>query len=683
ERHEKEEAERKAREEAERKAKEDAARQEREASERKAKEEAERKEREDAERREKEEAERKAKEDAERKDKEAAEAKARAPATDSLLADLDAFGKSDGEAPAAAPVTPPPAPPSPPAAAGAADSLLADLDSFSARDDEEKKAQEEAERKAKEDAARKAKEDAERREREAEEARRREEEGKAAEAKRAQEEAERKAREEEEARAEKAAAEQREKEEKAAAEKRKRAAKAATAGAAAGAAAADDDIDISDDDIDMDDVRRDEKALGEDSRKAARKRERAERRREEGLAAEDTVAPVAPRKRRKWGKPLSVGLFVVLLAGVGLVHVMPLSTTAYEKLASEALGVPVKIGSANLSLITGVQLKFSRVSLGSGIKAAAVRGYPNAGSVFGESKVFSKMELEGLVASQEQLAALLGGAMKGDRFKVARVEAQQVKLDGPLALPPLDVTLEIAGDGSVASATLRGPEALMVRLAPKGAEIAIEGKANSLVMPLLPELTLSDFSMKGSATRDGLHLTEWDGKWLDGRVAGTARVQWGGTWKAEGEISARGVNVAVFAPALISEGRVEGRGLYALAGPAPEKMMEGAKLLGTFTISKGVLGSFDLARAIQTGGAQGAGRTLFAEMTGEGTFEKGVTSLRKLNIQAGALSAGASLDIAADGALSGRVIADVKGGARSLSATLPISGTSKEPRIGK
>ena len=77
---------------------------------------------------------------------------------------------------------------------------------------------------------------------------------------------------------------------------------------------------------------------------------------------------VATGRPRKWGKPAAIALFVLLLVGVGVLHVMPLGTAEYEKAASEAMGAPVRIGSARLSVITGIEVRFDAVSIGDAVK---------------------------------------------------------------------------------------------------------------------------------------------------------------------------------------------------------------------------------------------------------------------------------------------------------------------------
>jgi hypothetical protein len=94
-----------------------------------------------------------------------------------------------------------------------------------------------------------------------------------------------------------------------------------------------------------------------------------------------------------------------------------------------------------------------------------------------------------------------------------------------------------------------------------------------------------------------------------------------------------------------------------------------------------VLGSFDLSRAIQTAGKQSTGSTRFAEMSGQGVYDRGAVALRNVTIGAGALNAGASADIAQTGALSGRIVADVRTASQTLRATLVLGGTVKEPQV--
>jgi len=732
-----EEAERKRREEEERRRKEEEARRAREEAERKAREEAERRIREEAERKRREEEERKRREEEARHIEEEArrlreeiEAKAREAAErarreeeDRLLREKEeqvrrakeaeearmrqareleeARGRarqrerdsSEGKRGHAETRSRQPALPAvPPAQADSPsgeslDALMADLDSFSQREEEERQAREGADRKARDEGTRKAQEDAERRLREeaaaqeererqraAEEARRREEEER-----RALEEAERRLREEEQRRQE--------------ADERERKASEAAARAqalAAAAAAPADDIGVTDKDLDMGEVRRDEAALAREARKAQRDREREQRQRskeaqERARAAGREQPAKYPKARRpvKWGRPVATLFFVALVVALGALHVVPLPMGEYERAASEALGRPVKIGAGRLSLLTGVRFDLENVVVDGSVKIASVRAYPELGSLMDERrKAFRRIELKGVGVPQAAIGEVVNARIRGTSLKVGRILASDVKLTGPVPLPAFEADALIGPDGAVTSVTLRGPESLDARLTPgpKG-EVEFELTAASITVPFAPEVSLATFAMKGTANRQGMNIASWGGAVLDGVVNGSANLRWSGQWQLEGSMTARHINAAFLAPALLSEGKAEAVGRFSMNGADPAKLHRSARIEGSFAVGKGALGTVDLSRVLQTSGRQHGGRTQFNELTGHGIYERGAVALRNVNISAGALSAGASADIAPSGALVGQVVADIRTTAHPLRATLTLGGTVKEPQI--
>jgi hypothetical protein len=713
-----EEAERRAREEAERakkeaerarqeaeRAKQEAERAAREEAER-ARKEAERAAREEAEREKKEaerskkEADRAAREDAEREARESAERsrredEERRTESDRAAEEADRLARELVEAQAAQVREQEAAKPKAPAAkaGGGFDSLLADLDSFSDREDEDKKAKEEADKKAKEEKARrqredaeaKAREQAENKKREAEERQRKEEQ------ERAKEEAKRKAREEEEAR------ERKEEEERKAEEKKRKRREEALAKEASSEKSAD--IGVSDDDLDMDDVKADEQAVSKESRKAAREREREAKEREkearerarerEREAKRASATPAAPpvggyrplRRKRSWGKPIALTLFVLLAAGLGALHLMPINTEEYDKAASEAIGKPVRIGVAYLSLYNGVVLKLQNIQIGE-TRIASGRAYPEIGSLFNEKKTFSRIELDGVTLPQAGIGEALNVQLRNDKFYVARLIVRQLKLSGALPVPPLDTEVTVGPQGSVALIEVRGPDSLAARLTPAGTDITFEATASGFTIPFLPDVTLSTFAMKGRATRDAARIESWGGATMGGAVNGSANVKWAGNnWNVDGTMTLRGINAAVFAPALLSEGNAEGTARFSMSDPDPSKFKDRGRVEGTFSVNKGVLGSFDLSRAILTGGRQATGRTPFTEMNGSGVFDRGTVALRNVTFGAGAMNATANADISPEGALSGRIVADIRTAAQNLRATINVGGTVGEPQV--
>jgi len=526
---------------------------------------------------------------------------------------------------------------------------MADLDSFNTREEEESKAKEEAERKAKLEAEKRAREEAERREKEEEARREKEEKQRAKEEKeRAKREEKERLKQEEEEEKERIRIEE-EKREREAAERKRKA--------------------------------KEEEALARQAQSTAPAYVSEDQRRKRALEVGPRDPSLARRQQKSWGKPVAVTLFLILVIALGVAHVMPIATVDYERAASEAVGRPVRIGSAKLWLVTGLQLRLENVTAGD-VKIGRVIAHPTIGSLTEPRKVFSSIELENVTLPQEAFGQVLFSRAAADNFAVAQVIARKLELPGRLVLPKdLQAELGLNADGAVRLATLRGADGLVAKIEPKDGNLNFSLDAGRFTVPFAPELTFSQFAMKGSGNAQGLQIKQWDGQALDGTLTGTARVRWGGTWTVDGVITARGINAAVFAPALLSEGRGEGTGKFAMSGVEPGKLASGARLDGNFTVNKGVLGSFDLSRAIQTGGKAAQGRTQFTEMNGQVSYDAGEVELRNITIGAGALNAGASAVISPKGALSGRIVADVRTASQTLRATLLLGGTVKEPQV--
>src|SRR5256885_6159594 len=130
-------------------------------------------------------------------------------------------------------------------------------------------------------------------------------------------------------------------------------------GKKAPAKTAADDIPVDDDDLDMDEVKKEAAAIAKGKPKEKPEKEKKKKR----VEVEEEPLPKI-RRPGKLGKPIALGLGVLLLIAIGVVHVMPLGTADYERVATEALGRPVKIGSANLWLPTRVPLRLPHVTVG-------------------------------------------------------------------------------------------------------------------------------------------------------------------------------------------------------------------------------------------------------------------------------------------------------------------------------
>ncbi len=427
-----------------------------------------------------------------------------------------------------------------------------------------------------------------------------------------------------------------------------------------------------------------------------RKREEAERRakekearrvaKEEARKAKDAARALEPRRRKppvRWGRNVTLLLLFGLLGAFVAVHLLSFSAESYERAARQATGLPVKIGALRVSLISGGQLRLEDITIGD-TRIESVRLTPEIGSLFSDNMTFGRVEIEGAVVPQDALAQLLLGSFKAPSMKRARIVATKAKLVGPIRFPEFDAEIALTPEGALSTISLQGPDKLLAKLERKGAEYSVELLAGSFAVPFAPGVVLSDFGLKGIADRSGMVVREWSGLLADGPLSGNARIGWAGVWSVDGEIRGRNINAGTFLPALVSEGKASGRGSFSMSGREPARMSDNGRIQGDLKVERGALGAIDLMRTVQSGGKQSGGRTEFSSLTAHVVYDRGAVAVRGLNVDALPEGTGASgnADISRDGALSGRLIVEVK--ARSvIKSAYVLSGTAKEPVLGR
>ncbi|MBE0622820.1 MAG: hypothetical protein IH605_19685, partial [Burkholderiales bacterium] len=692
ERREREEAELKEREEAERKAQEEAERERREAeekarreaeeqarreaedAERREREEAERREREEVELKEREEAERKAKEEAERERGEAEEkarreaeeqARAQAPmAADASLEDLvkidtdfDAVLGASGDA---APAT----------ATNAAD------DSEKSREETEAAAL----RQAEEQAAREADEEEKAREQAAAEAERAEEDRR---------------RREDEAR-------QRERAEDAVEQASDNEREGADAQALQAAQDAETERQFAEMEKELEAERAAEmsRKAPPESRRQARKREKEEARERkraeaeaqaeaEAEAAESALEPIATAYRAtvNWGRPVALGLFLILLLGLVLVHFIPFdaSIPQFEKLAGAYLQQPVKIKALHLSLVPQPHWRLDGVAVGNEgqLTVARINAYPELSSLFGDQKVFSSVELESPVLGEEGLRSLFFGRPAGKDFKVASVVASNGKFDSKsFVVSAMNAKITLGEDDAWRKIALETPDhKTSLLLSAEGERAQIEIDTNAFSLPFHPSFILENFNAKGTLRRGELRLSELKGGIYGGYLYGTASLKWGAGWSLGGDFKVRAMDPARFAPELLQDGKLEGKAVYATRGRSYDELFAAPRMEGSFDIQKGVLLGVDLGRLLQ--GGEVGGKTRFAELTGSLVSEAGRTQLRQIHLRSGPVSARGSAEVDAGKRINGRFDAELRSPVTHARSRLTVFGTITDPRFSR
>jgi hypothetical protein len=538
------------------------------------------------------------------------------------------------------------------------------------RREDEERARREAEDRAQREAEERARREAEERaQREAAERERREAE------EREKREAEERERREAEERAQRQADEQaqREAEEKERAEAARRAREEEKARAKAEAEAAAL-------------ARREERA-----REKAEADERAEARAKEAAKERAEVAArldaIKSGKGGRVGKILGGVLAAVVVVGLIVAQFIPLDTAFYGKIASRALGQPVKIGAGEFSLLPLPTVTLRDVVIGSdgAVRIATITGSPDFDSLMGETRVFDSVELKGVSANPAALGPLLWGKVHGRDLVIRRARATGVKLALPgVPLPELGVEAVLGRDGGVVilNASTAGDN-LSVRVEPQaGRSAKVEITAKELQGVLGLKLPIEDFGGKGIAGPDRLELSQFDGKLLDGVLKGKGSLRWNAGWTFEGSVELKQIDATKIVPSVLSSGRLEGEGNIVATAPNGEKLFDAPRTEGTFNIGKGQLSNLDLVRMIQTG-TSAAGSTSFAEITGQLSSGPERIQLRELRLSAGPLTANGNVELTASDTISGRITAEMNTPAGVRRGNITLTGSVSKLQAGR
>ncbi|MDD5247377.1 MAG: AsmA-like C-terminal region-containing protein [Rhodocyclaceae bacterium] len=419
----------------------------------------------------------------------------------------------------------------------------------------------------------------------------------------------------------------------------------------------------------------------------------AETLRRERPAREVRVAAAAPtpyRRPLRWGRPLAFASLILLVGGLALLQLMSFDSQVarFEKIAAAQFHQPVKIRAVHLSLLLRPHWSLEGVTIGDAgqIQARRIRAIGEVGALLRDEAAFSVIEIEAPVLTEEGLGWLLLGRARGGGFGATRLEAHGAVLQSKaFRLPPFDASAEVGADGNWRrlQVGLAGTD-LALDLAPADAAVKFSLASTRFALPFLADLPeLAGFSAEGTADRAGLQVTQFEGRTHDGSVSGSARLRFGDAMTLEGEASAKHIDMARLIPGMFEGGLLEGAATFALPVPVPVpgagKPAAAPRLAGSFVVQRGILAGIDMGSVLKDTGR--GGRTRFARLEGALAMENGGAHLRQLRLDAGAMSARGSVDVAADRSLQGRFDVNLSAATTRRHAVLDLSGAFAAPYL--
>jgi hypothetical protein len=400
----------------------------------------------------------------------------------------------------------------------------------------------------------------------------------------------------------------------------------------------------------------------------------------------------------RWGRIAALVLLVVLGLPLMLFEFASLDgiIPRIETIASERLGEPVSIGRLQGSLWPSPHLEMAdlRVGRNKDVRIGVVRATPALDSMFDETTVLRKLEVEGLAVEQGALPRMLdwlGDDQRQKRLQLTSLTLKNTALAARnIPLPSFDATVQLSHAGRFESASLSSADGKMkAELAMNGNRVEIDFNAQQWLPPLGPPRTYDSFRAKAVADAGGMRINEIVANVSGGTARARASVSWARTWRVDGEFTLAGVDpqkaVPQFAGAMPVSGALQAKGGFSMAANSLDRLFDNLRLQAAFDIKPGILEGIDLARMIRggDGNASISGQTRFAEMTGQMTFAGNAYQYRQLKLVAGLLVANGSIDVSSSGELSGNIIAELGLPTSAARSVLVLSGRAKNPQLGR
>lgn len=407
---------------------------------------------------------------------------------------------------------------------------------------------------------------------------------------------------------------------------------------------------------------------------------------------EEAAAPAKrrPRKKVPWVRNILVSLGVILVVGVGALHVVPLRGYAnkLEKGIGGWLHESVSISNLKFSLVPTPHLNIEGFAVGKALDATATTGriYLDIPALLSDRIVVNSLELDNVAITGDAPRRILSWGKKEGKAEAAVIESVRlrgVKLDVKPAVSPFEATLTFGRDGSFKSVNLVG-DRWSGSVRPREASYEVNFSARAWELPIGAPLPVSDVSAKGVLTANDITFSEFEADAMEGKVNGTLQLGWAQNFRLASDLALSRARaealVGAFTRDIAITGRVEGNFTVAAESPTLATLLDAPRVQGKFRIADGSISNADLVAAMQSPDAAGrAGVTKFAELSGEMGAGDGRVSYRSLNLQGGVLRGGGGIDIAANGNLSGRLSVEIRSNVAQDRGAFSVSGTVAKP----
>lgn len=369
-----------------------------------------------------------------------------------------------------------------------------------------------------------------------------------------------------------------------------------------------------------------------------------------------------------------------------------------EAMANEALGVPVKIGSLRLAFLPTPRVNAGQVVVGTqeDLTVHNMAIVPEITSLFSDVKKIAVIKIDQPVVKQSALDIVSRYNEKSAKSEPANTQVmirqivlKKARLVWPqMQLPEFDAVLNLTDANRPDTAEILSTDGhFKATLEPQGETQLVNVKAEGWELPVGPPLLIDHLTMEMTLHDSHLDVSKIDIDLYDGKIAGTAALDWVKGWQLKGKLSVDHLTlkepVAKLSKSTQLSGKLFGEGSYTAKANTPALLADKLQANFRFRVDNGVLYGLDLAKAatlLLSSGQQG-GETRFDEMSGLVKVTGKLYHLQNLKVVSGLLSAAGQVKILPSKQLDGVIDVDLKKGVSLATVPLKVSGTVSKPEV--
>lgn len=428
------------------------------------------------------------------------------------------------------------------------------------------------------------------------------------------------------------------------------------------------------------------KAAEKKARAEAMERARIEEEERDRAALQERLRQRRERRQRVlW--PLLLGLLLppVLILGFLQLYNFESRRAGFEQAASSLFGVPVKIGSVKLALLPQAQWRLHDVSLVSAPESASIALIAIDSSwrgMFSELPSYHAIRIERPLLPPKLALALLEGAASSGLLASGELDVRDLTFAaGQKDLPPLNLRARVQDGRLIAlSGGGEGAETGRIKVDLRREEqwrLALEASQTRWLLGAGSPLT--ELSLKGSLSVEGLRFDELAATALAGDLAGNGMLSWRDGWRLSAKLTARQIDAGKLARGWIGEGLASGNATLVASAAHPPELLSRLAMTGSFELGRGELIGVDLDRALQQRG--GGTEYRFDSLAGDLAVEDRRIELSRLRLLAPGLKAGGELGFDAQGTANGRLTVEALTPGPRRALNLKLGGSLATPNF--